>query len=1152
MRLLRFGTCVGAGAVAAIVALLAAGGAAAGTVTVTLASGGSAISADTAATGGTGAYTALTGPLLVEGAAGDIGTGTVVISAPPGFAFQPGQGTCAPTLGNGAVAYGGTTAATATCTVTAASTVAGRIAFSGLKVRPLQGTPLATGTLALGGTAVLAGTPATAGTLTEVAGLATRLKVTGQTSSGAGDSVPVTITAYDRFGSRATGYAGTKTLTFASGPGSTSFPGHPDVVNIPGIHAAPAGPAGGFGVPIAFGFTAGVSSRGSVLLYRAEVARLCVADGTIGSAGSDCLDITVSRGPISLFSATELVANGRGRFSMQPVLAQSDNYGNVLPSPSFVTAKFRPGNAAAAATGATLSGTTTVTTVAGYATFTDLGIDRAGAGFQLQFDVFGWCGLLYTDGPCHTQYSLPFSVPDLLATTTTLASSAPAAVAGTSVTLTATVAGVPGFPPSGGVTFRDGATVLGTGTLIGGSATLTTAALAAGTHALTASYTGDASYGAGTSSALTQVITAAPTPGTVTVTPATGAGAISADTAASGGNGAFTTLAGPVLVEQAAGNIAEGTVVLRAPAGFAFQPGSGACSVTQGNLVAALTSVTATAATCTVAAPSTVPARLAFSGLAVRPLAGSPLATGELTLAGTSAVATSSASLGALVEVPGQAARLSLIGDGTIQAGESLPFATVAYDAFGNVASGYQGTKLVTFDGAPAVTVPGHPGIGSSPLVRGPAQSSAAMGAPLALTFAAGQAGDTSALLVRVGVNHLCATAGALAAAGDDCLDGVVEPGPALVRVTVQPVATGRGTFAVQPQVVVADSYGNVLPGAAPVTVAIRADNAAAAVTGATLTGSTTAVAMDGIATFSGLGIDRSATGFQLDFTAVGTCGAGPASIGACAFGASGSFDVPGVGALALAGRTAPGTPVGGRYRQPVVGLLRDDGTPESTPAADATITVTVSPAAGAGAARTAAARSSGGVATFTGLTIDSSAAPVVVRAVDGAGHVAQAGSRAPLLTAAPPAVSPSQVASFAWTTIATTRSECALDGGSFAPCSSPRTFHGLAAGPHALCVRTVGEPGASCTSWTVTGPGAPVPSIIAISVSGRAATATFTAGQPGVRFTCSLDGAPYRSCSAPLVFNGLASGLHTLRVLAANFAGQVAAVPALASFTVG
>lgn len=79
---------------------------------------------------------------------------------------------------------------------------------------------------------------------------------------------------------------------------------------------------------------------------------------------------------------------------------------------------------------------------------------------------------------------------------------------GGSVTLTATVPTSSGTNvPTGTVTFYDGTTVLGTGSLNGsGVATYNAASLANGTHSLTASYGGDAVYGASVSSAVSVTV----------------------------------------------------------------------------------------------------------------------------------------------------------------------------------------------------------------------------------------------------------------------------------------------------------------------------------------------------------------------------------------------------------------------------------------------------------------------------------------------------------------------------------------------------------------------------------------------------------------------------------------------------------------------
>jgi hypothetical protein len=77
---------------------------------------------------------------------------------------------------------------------------------------------------------------------------------------------------------------------------------------------------------------------------------------------------------------------------------------------------------------------------------------------------------------------------------------------GDSVTFTATVTGS-GATPSGTITFKDGATAMGTVTLDGaGHAAFPTNGLGAATHSITAAYSGDVNYGSATSTAISQVV----------------------------------------------------------------------------------------------------------------------------------------------------------------------------------------------------------------------------------------------------------------------------------------------------------------------------------------------------------------------------------------------------------------------------------------------------------------------------------------------------------------------------------------------------------------------------------------------------------------------------------------------------------------------
>ena len=98
----------------------------------------------------------------------------------------------------------------------------------------------------------------------------------------------------------------------------------------------------------------------------------------------------------------------------------------------------------------------------------------------------------------------------LAATTTALGSSPNPSTYGEVVTFTALVSSVIGAPPDGeAVSFMQGRTVLGTGSLIGGSATFTIPTLKVGTHSVKAVYGGDSTFASSTSKALKQVVSKA-------------------------------------------------------------------------------------------------------------------------------------------------------------------------------------------------------------------------------------------------------------------------------------------------------------------------------------------------------------------------------------------------------------------------------------------------------------------------------------------------------------------------------------------------------------------------------------------------------------------------------------------------------------------
>lgn len=130
------------------------------------------------------------------------------------------------------------------------------------------------------------------------------------------------------------------------------------------------------------------------------------------------------------------------------------------------------------------------------------------------------------------------AAPALTGTSTALTASPASVSAGGTVTLTATVTGT-GGTPTGTVTFLEGATSLGTGTLgASGSATFTTTTLSAGSHSLTARYGGDSTFAASTSTASSVTVAAAAADFAFTASPASA-------TASAGGSATTTVTATP-------------------------------------------------------------------------------------------------------------------------------------------------------------------------------------------------------------------------------------------------------------------------------------------------------------------------------------------------------------------------------------------------------------------------------------------------------------------------------------------------------------------------------------------------------------------------------------------------------------------------------
>ena len=235
--------------------------------------------------------------------------------------------------------------------------------------------------------------------------------------------------------------------------------------------------------------TGGVATLTTITLNAATHSITAVYNGDVTYASSTSGSATVTVG--------KKTAAGGGPALTVTVQDASRMFGTADPQFTYIV------------TGALLNGDTYASAVTGVPVYivTDIPTSPAGSTFPINVSGLG-----------SQNYDIAI-VPGTLtivtaSTTTALATSAASTHYGDSVTLTATLA------PSGAtgtVTFSNGASVLGTGTVSGDVATFTTTALPVGTYTITATYPGDANFGGSTSNSVSVTVAAATGVLTVTV-----------------------------------------------------------------------------------------------------------------------------------------------------------------------------------------------------------------------------------------------------------------------------------------------------------------------------------------------------------------------------------------------------------------------------------------------------------------------------------------------------------------------------------------------------------------------------------------------------------------------------------------------------------
>ena len=125
----------------------------------------------------------------------------------------------------------------------------------------------------------------------------------------------------------------------------------------------------------------------------------------------------------------------------------------------------------------------------------------------------------------------------------------------------------------------------------------------------------------------------------------------------------------------------------------------------------------------------------------------------------------------------------------------------------------------------------------------------------------------------------------------------------------------------------------------------------------------------------------------------------------------------------------------------------------------------------------------------------------------------------------------------------------CSLDGEAPVPCTSPKSYAGLAPGTHNFKVTVANGAGSQSASymWTVLG-GTGSPPTVSLTSAPASSTPTPTAGfawstsgTVSTGTTC-LDGAAALACSSPASYTGLAVGPHSFRVTVSNSFGSASA----------
>jgi hypothetical protein len=270
-------------------------------------------------------------------------------------------------------------------------------------------------------------------------------------------------------------------------------------------------------------------------------------------------------------------------------------------------------------------------------------------------------------------------------------------------------------------------------------------------------------------------------------------------------------------------------------------------------------------------------------------------------------------------------------------------------------------------------TVTGFNGAVTVAITSGTGSPDATLSGTRTVTAASGVASFADLSLDKIGVGYTL-TAVAPALTSTVSASFAVSSGPAVrLAFTLEPPSTTASGASLTPavRVTVQDGLGNTVSGPASVTLALTPGSGTS---GAILSGTTTVAAVAGVALFSDLSVDKAGTGYTLSATASGLTGA-----------TSVAFAIVPAPPSRLAFSVQPTTIAAGAVMTPAVQVTILDAQGNPVPSASNDITLSIANNAGGGTlAGTLTRTAVNGVATFADLSLDKAGTGYTLAATAG------------------------------------------------------------------------------------------------------------------------------------------------------------------------